>query len=77
LLATGRFITAFPRSVLGVNADRLGLKILPVDLPVRPWPVEIISLKNRTLNPAAQRFIDQVRAFGKTMGTESTQQRSA
>jgi DNA-binding transcriptional LysR family regulator len=68
LLATGPFITAYPKSVVNVNADRFSLKILPVDLPVRPWPVEIITLKNRTLNTAAQRFIGDIRAFARTFG---------
>jgi DNA-binding transcriptional LysR family regulator len=63
LLAAGPFITAYPRSFMTVNGDRFSLKILPVDLPVRPWPVEIITLKNRTLNPIVQRFIEYVRAF--------------
>ena len=71
LLATGRFLTAFPRSFVNVHADRFSLTILPVKLPVRPWPVEIITLKNRTLNPVVQRFIDHIRAFASTMSAGS------
>jgi DNA-binding transcriptional LysR family regulator len=71
LLATGRFITAFPKSAAIVSADRFSLKILPVNLPVRPWPVELITLKNRTLNTAAQRFIQDIRAFARTMEAAS------
>jgi DNA-binding transcriptional LysR family regulator len=67
LLATGRFITALPRSVISSNASQSALKALPIELPARPWPVEIITLKNRTLNPVAQRFIEQVRAFTSAM----------
>jgi DNA-binding transcriptional LysR family regulator len=52
-LADGRFITAMPRSV----AHFKSLKVLPVDLPARPWPVNIATLKNRTLSTAAERFI--------------------
>jgi DNA-binding transcriptional LysR family regulator len=62
LCATGKFI-----SVLGgltmLEGKRLGLKALPVDLPVWPWPVAIVMLKNRTVSPAVERFIEQVRAF--------------
>lgn len=36
LPVTGPFITVFTRSVLRLYADRLSLKVLPVDLPVRP-----------------------------------------
>jgi DNA-binding transcriptional LysR family regulator len=67
LLATGPFITAFPSSVLQLNANRFSLKVLPVDLPVKPWPVAIVTLKNRTLTPVAQRFIEHVRAYTKAM----------
>ena len=42
LLASGRFITAFPKSI----ATRYGLKVLPVDFPIRPWPVVMVTLKN-------------------------------
>jgi DNA-binding transcriptional LysR family regulator len=77
LLASGRFITAFPRSVVSVNADRFSLKVLPVNLPVRPWPVEIITLKNRTLNPVAQRFIEQVRVFTSTIGAGSAAEKTS
>jgi len=66
LLATGRFISAFPRAAMSGNNDHSPLKILPVNLPAKPWPVEILTLKNRTLNPAAQRFIEDVRAFVRT-----------
>ena len=57
LLARGDFITAFPRSVLHLYADRFALKILPVGLPIRPWPVALLTLKNRTLTPVVERFI--------------------
>ena len=70
LLATGRFLTAFPSSVLSLDANQLPLKVLPVDLPARPWPVVIVTLKNRTLNPVAQLFIDHLRAFTKTIAAK-------
>jgi DNA-binding transcriptional LysR family regulator len=69
LLAMDRFITSFPSSVLRFNAERFLLKALPVDLPVRPWPIALVTLKNRTLNPVVQMFIDHVRAFTRTMNT--------
>jgi DNA-binding transcriptional LysR family regulator len=45
MVASGQFITTFPNSVVRLHADRLALKVLPVDLPVRPWPVAIVTLK--------------------------------
>jgi DNA-binding transcriptional LysR family regulator len=43
-------------------AERMALKILPIRLPVREWPVAIVTLKDRTLNPVARLFIEHVRA---------------
>ena len=62
-LANGRFITSVPRSVAYFKS----LKVLPVDLPARPWPVNIARLKNRTLRPVVERFIDHLRDFTKPM----------
>jgi DNA-binding transcriptional LysR family regulator len=58
LLATGRFIGILPRSVLHFCGKSLGLKTLPVDLAIAPYPVGIATLKNRTPNPAARVFVD-------------------
>src|SRR5215831_9099559 len=72
LVATGDFITVLPASVLRFNADQFGLKALPIELPGRPWPVVVATLKNRTLSPAAERFIDHVRAFTRSMAPTSS-----
>jgi DNA-binding transcriptional LysR family regulator len=62
-LADGRFITSIPRSV----AYFCSLKVLPVDLPARPWPINIVTLKNRTLSPVIERFIECARDVTKPM----------
>jgi len=67
MVASGHFITTFPSSVVRLHADRFSLKVLPVDLPVRPWPVAIVTLKNRTLSPGVERFIEHVRDFTRPM----------
>ena len=54
LLATGKFLTALPQSVLQFSVQRPTIKVLPVKLAVQPKPVGIVTLRNRTLNPAAQ-----------------------
>ena len=36
LLTTGRYITAFPSSVLRLNEKRFSLKALPVEMPAPP-----------------------------------------
>jgi DNA-binding transcriptional LysR family regulator len=62
-LADGQFITAMPRSVAYFKS----LKVLPVDLPVRPWPVNTVTLKNRTLSPVVERFIACAREVTRPM----------
>jgi DNA-binding transcriptional LysR family regulator len=70
LLATGRFLTVLPESVLRYNARLWSLKALPVDLGVKPRSVAILTLKNRSASPVVQLFVEQVRAVAKTMGSE-------
>jgi DNA-binding transcriptional LysR family regulator len=53
LLASGRFLSAFPKSI----ADRYAQRVLPVDLPNPAWPVVMVTLKNRTLSPIVERFL--------------------
>jgi len=67
LLGSGRFITALPRSVVRLYAERFSLKVLPVDMPTRPWPVAIVTLKHRTLSPVVNRFIDCTREVAKSV----------
>ena len=67
LLAHSPYIGAFQRSLMRLNADHYALKMLPVDLPVRPSPVVIATLKNRTLSPVAHRFIACAREVARSM----------
>jgi DNA-binding transcriptional LysR family regulator len=62
-VANGPFVTAMPRSV----ARFCSLKVLPVKLPVRPWSVAIATLKNRTLSPVVERFIEHAREVAKPL----------
>jgi DNA-binding transcriptional LysR family regulator len=55
------YLAICPGSLLHFSAKRLGLKALPVDLPIHPWPVALITLKNRTISPVAQLFIECAR----------------
>ena len=76
LVASGRFVATFPKSVARFYADRFELKILPIDLPARPWPVVLLTLKNRTLSPVVEHFIAHLRDCTRPMrvgGTVATQ----
>jgi hypothetical protein len=63
LIATGRFVTALSIS----NIRWHGMKVLPVDLPTREWPVVIATLKNRALSPVVELFIEFVHDFTNPM----------
>jgi DNA-binding transcriptional LysR family regulator len=77
LLATGRFVSAIPATTLHHDAPNAELKVLPVRLPDKPWPVAMITLKNRTLNPAAQGFVACARLTAKAMALRPTRQRAS
>jgi len=62
LLATGRFITVLPDSVLRYN---LKLTALPIDLRIKSPPIAIVTLKNRTVSPVVKLFVEHVRAVAK------------
>jgi DNA-binding transcriptional LysR family regulator len=66
-LANGPTISVFPYSVMRSYAARGALKILPIDLPIRPWPVAILTLKGRTLSPVAERFAECARDAVKSL----------
>jgi hypothetical protein len=71
LLATGRFVSADSRSVLRYNSAASSLNLLRVDLPIRSWPVAIVTLKGRTINPAVQTFVDCVRDVSKPLAIQN------
>ena len=67
LLASGPFLITLPGSVLRFGTNLPQLKVLPVDLPVPPWPVGIMTLKDRTISPAVQLFIECAREVVKPL----------
>ena len=60
LLATQRFLTIVPGFSILLPRRRSDLKALALDLPLAPEPVAVITLKNRSLSPAAHLFIERV-----------------
>lgn len=67
LLATGRFLAILPLSLLRFGVQRNAVKTLPVKVSVEPKPVGIVTLKNRTLSPAAELFIDCIRGVARPL----------
>ena len=47
LLATGRYLSVVPRSLLQFGDLGSSLKVLPVKLPIEPRSVAIVTLKDR------------------------------
>jgi DNA-binding transcriptional LysR family regulator len=71
LLATGRFITMIPDSVLQYGAQRTSVRILPIKLPRWHVPTCALTLKDRTLAPLARHFIDCLHELAKPLACGS------
>jgi DNA-binding transcriptional LysR family regulator len=69
LVATGRFLTALPRSMLRFHPKNAAIRILPIDMPTTRRPIGVITLKKRSLSPVAQLFI----ACARELAARSTQ----
>jgi DNA-binding transcriptional LysR family regulator len=67
LVAAGRHVSVFPRSVLRLFGGEMSLKELPIDLPSMQWPIALVMLKNRMANPVVQLFINEVRTTFKAL----------
>jgi DNA-binding transcriptional LysR family regulator len=67
LIATGRYLSILPGSALHFSVKRHPLKILPLDLGIKPVPTGILTLKHRTLSPVVDRFIECAREVVKSM----------
>ena len=76
LIADSSFVTTLPRSVLDYYAHRLPLKALPIALPARPWPLVMVTLKDRTVSPVVERFIKCAREVAKSMADKAKVRKS-
>lgn len=76
LVETGRFLAILPESTLRFAGARMQIKILPIRLRMNVPPVVAISLKNRTPNPVAKLFIDELRAYMKPSRNLRSKQRT-
>jgi DNA-binding transcriptional LysR family regulator len=69
LLATNRYLTILPESVLRFPAANARVKIVPADLRLRRAPIGIFTLKSRTIGPAAQLFMEAAREIARPLAT--------
>jgi DNA-binding transcriptional LysR family regulator len=65
LVAKGRFLTLTSESAIRFARRDMAIKALPIDLPDIRIPVGIVTLKNRTLTPVAQLFIECAREVAR------------
>lgn len=65
LLESGRFVGHFGDALLDFYAHRFALKKLPIALPIPPFAVAIVTLKNRTISPVAELFIECAREVAR------------
>lgn len=73
LASEGGFLTIMPEPVLRFAGSGMALKVLPIPLPASRYHVGLVTLKNRTLTAAAQRFIECAREVAKTAATQKPQ----
>ena len=76
LLASGPFLQTMPGSLLRLGTHLPPLKVLPVDFLSPPWPVGIMSLKNRTHSPVSRIFIECAREVVKPLAPRASVGRS-
>jgi DNA-binding transcriptional LysR family regulator len=72
LAATGRFLAVVTAVNLRLSAKHASIKVLPVALPTSYRHIGLITLKNRTLSPLAQLFIEQGREVAKTLANNNS-----
>jgi DNA-binding transcriptional LysR family regulator len=67
LSANGRYLTIIPESVFRFPTTQTGLKPLRVDMPTARRAVGIVRLRNRTISPGAQLFLECGREAAKVI----------
>jgi DNA-binding transcriptional LysR family regulator len=67
LLATGRYLSILPKSMLRFGPKPLTVKTLSIAPLVETLPYEILTLKNRMLSPVAKLFIDCARDVARPL----------
>jgi DNA-binding transcriptional LysR family regulator len=70
LLATGRFLSILPASLLRFPTKRTEIKVLPIELPMARVSNGIVTLKKRTLSPVAKLFIEHAREVAKPLAKQ-------
>jgi DNA-binding transcriptional LysR family regulator len=75
LIETGRWLGLVPASVMRFGGKGMNLKILSVKVLSPPAPVGFIRVKDRTLTPLAERFIECTRKVANANTSRALMQR--
>jgi DNA-binding transcriptional LysR family regulator len=65
-VAAGRYVSVLPASFVRFASKRTGIRVLPIELKLRPAPVGIVTLKHRNPSSVASLFVGRVRAAVKS-----------
>ena len=67
MLASGRFVTCLPHSLLPFARIKGNFRVLPVELP--PWatPTMVIKLRGRTPSAASEAFVETLRELARPL----------
>ncbi len=68
LVAGGPFLAIHPRAMLSIPGEHPQLVAMDADLAVTRAPIGLITLKKRSLSPAAKVFLESAEAVVKAMG---------
>ena len=58
LIETGRWLSLIPASVMRFGSKQMHIKVLPIKILAPPAPIGFVRVKDRTLTPLAERFIE-------------------
>ncbi len=76
VIETGHWVGLVPASVMRFGGRQMQIKVLPVKILSPPAPVGFVTVKDRTLTPLAERFIECTRKVANSdSGRASTRRR--
>lgn len=75
LIETGRWLGLVPASAMRFGGRRMHLKVLPVETQSPPAPVGFVTIKDRTLTPLAERFIECTRKVARSDASQAPTRR--
>jgi DNA-binding transcriptional LysR family regulator len=73
LAATGRFLAVVPAGIARFAAAHASIGMLSVELPATRQPIGMVTLRNRTLSPLAQLFMEHARDVAKPLARGNAQ----